>query len=156
MALTERSLRHHTPLWVYTRLLCDTGPRSQNRLKGSPTVNLDCSAKVADEKLRAMGDMAASSGVALAMTFRVHVFLIDLAVWMGYTLHIFVYHVLNWMLIYVPSAYIVVNLLRHVDTATASVNQVATISAYTYAPLLVLTDVCWQCISMCCPPILLL
>ncbi len=103
-----------------------------------------------------MGDMAASSGVALAMTFRVHVFLIDLAVWMGYTLHIFVYHVLNWMLIYVPSAYIVVNLLRHVDTATASVNQVATISAYTYAPLLVLTDVCWQCISMCCPPILLL
>ena len=142
LPLTEASLQRHTPLWVYTRLLCDTGPRGQNRVKGSPTLNLDCTAKVADQKLRKMADMAASSGVAIAMTFRAHVFLIDLVVWLGYTLHIFLYHVLNWMLIYVPSAYVVVNLLRHVDTATASVNQVATISVYTYTPLLVATDVC--------------
>lgn len=141
LPLTEHSLRQHTPLWLYVTLLCDKDHKSLNRVKGSPTLNLDCTAEVADEKLRAMADMAVSYGIAFAMKFRVHVFLINLGVWMAYTLHVFTYHALSWILIYVPSAYVVVNLLRHVDTATASVNQVAAISVYTYTPLLVFTDV---------------
>ena len=110
-------------------------------MEASPTLNLDCSVRVADEKLRELAEMAALYGVSTAMTFRMHVFLIDVAVWMGYTLEMFAHHVLSWMLVYVPSAYVVVNLLRHVETPTATVHQVAEISVYTYTPLLVLMDV---------------
>jgi len=85
--------------------------------------------------------MGASCGVTFAMKLRLHVLAADIAVWLGQTLQAFISHVLLWFFIYLPSAYVVVNLLRHVDTATASVNQVAMISAYTYSPLLVFTDV---------------
>ena len=140
-ALTELTLKLHAPLWLYTKLLCDKGSRSQKIVKGSPALNLECSASIAEERLNVIADMGASCGVTFAMKLRLHVLAADIAVWLGQTLQAFISHVLLWFFIYLPSAYVVVNLLRHVDTATASVNQVAMISAYTYSPLLVFTDV---------------
>jgi len=138
---TEMALRQHAPLWLYTRLLCDNGPRGKNRVKGSPTLNIHCSKSIAEAKMTALMDTAASYGLPIAMKLRFHVLAVDVAVWLGQLMQVFTSHVILFLFLYVPSAYCAVNLLRHVDTPTASVNQVATISVYTYAPLMVFTDV---------------
>lgn len=137
---TEMALRRHAPLWLYTRLLCDTGPRGENRVKGSPTLNIHCSRSIAEAKLTALADTATLYGLPIAMNLRLHVFAVDVAVWAGHLMQVFTSHVILWVFLYVPSVYCVVNLLRHVDTPTATVNQVAAISVYTYAPLMVFTD----------------
>ena len=138
-------MKRHAPLWLYTRLLCDAGPPGERRVRGSPVLNFHCSKRIAERKLQAA---ATTFGVPTAMSLRLHVAVADIVVWLINTAQMFISHALVFLFIYVPSAYVAVNLLRHVDSATASASHVAAVGVYAYAPLLVMTDIVGMCLRL--------
>lgn len=64
-------------------------------------------------------------GLGLVLASRLHILMLDFAVWIMHTAQLFLSHVVLWLFIYLPVAYIAVNLVRHVDTPAATVRVVA-------------------------------
>eukprot|EP01050_Picozoa_sp_SAG11_P005103 SAG11_NODE_346_length_10432_cov_4.883770_3_plen_880_part_00 len=138
--LTEQTLRKHAPLWLYVHVFCENSGAGPRRISGSKTLNTACSPKIAQERARHFATTAQSYGLGLFLWLRVHVLLVNASVWLMHTLQLFLSHSLLWFFVYVPTAYVAVNLLRHVDTPTATWRTVAAVSAFTYTPSILFND----------------